>query len=63
MKDKPEAYIEARFDIAVSDAKADPVLAALKDGKAAPNADQSVTDARAKMIADMQSAHRPAATN
>lgn len=63
VKDKPEAYIEARFDIAVSDAKADPVLAALKDGKAAPNADQSVTDARAKMIADMQSAHRPAATN
>lgn len=58
-KPQSDAYIRARFDIAVADAKADPVRAALKDGVTAPNAGKSADDARAKMIADAQSAHRP----
>jgi hypothetical protein len=59
-KPQSDAYVRARFDIAVADAKVDPVTKALKDAKTQPNADQVVTDARTKMIADMQSAHLPA---
>lgn len=62
-KDKPAAYIDARFDILVEDAvkkagAADPFAAAVKDGLTPANdGDKLVTDARAKMLTDMQSAH------
>jgi uncharacterized protein len=60
-KNKPDAYIDARFNILVEDAKtkagtADPFREALKDGLT-PTADdlKLVTDARAKMLADLAS--------
>lgn len=58
-KDKPDAYIDARFDILVEDAKkagADPFREAVKDGLTPTNDDlKPVTDARTKMLADLQS--------
>ena len=68
-KDKPEAYIDARFEILVEDAvkKAgdkDPFREVVADGLT-PTADdlKPVNDAYAQMVADMQSAHRPAQAN
>ena len=54
IKDKPDAYIAARFDILVEDAAKDPVRAHLiqQDGK--PQAGAHI-DARAKMLADFNS--------
>lgn len=54
IKDKPDAYIAARFDILVEDAAKDPVRAHLiqQDGK--PQAGAHI-DARAKMLADLKS--------
>jgi len=63
-KDKPEAYIDARFEILVEDAvkKAgdkDPFREVVADGLT-PTADdlKPVNDARAAMLADMTSAHQ-----
>lgn len=58
-KDKPDAYIDARFDILVEDAKkasADPFREAVKDGLT-PTADdlKPVNDARAEMLKDLVS--------
>jgi len=65
---KTDAYIDARFDILAEDAKAaavagaDPFKKAVADGVKVPlTADAAAADAYAKMIADMQSAHLPAA--
>lgn len=54
IKDKPDAYIAARFDILAEDAAKDPVRQHLiqQDGKSNVN---PVTDARAKMLADFNS--------
>lgn len=38
IKDKPDAYVQARFDILAEDAKKDPVNKALRDGARAPSA-------------------------
>lgn len=60
-KDKPEAYIDARFEILVEDAvkkagSVDPFREVVKDGLT-PTADdlKPVNDARAQMLADLQS--------
>lgn len=66
VKDKPQAYIDARFDILAEDAakSTDPVRDALGAGLVTnADADKSVTDARAKMLQDMMSAHIPAQAN
>lgn len=63
VKDRVQAYIDARFDILAEDAAklaaADPVAALIKSGIAPTIADAAKTanDAHAKMIADMKSAH------
>ena len=52
---KPEAYVDARFDILVEDAaKTDPVREALKDSKPS----QPVADSRAAYIAHLETAHK-----
>ena len=52
MKDKPEAYIAARFDILAEDAKpADPVAAALKDAKTVQGINQVYAE-RNKSLSD-----------
>lgn len=70
VKDKPQAYIDARFDILAEDAvkKAkdagvDPFAAAVRDGTHAADGDKAVTDAYAAMVKDMTSAHQPAKAN
>lgn len=70
VKDKADAYIDARFEILAEDAAkkaanpADPFAAALKDGiQPTGDADKAVTDAYAAMVKDMQSAHLPAKAN
>ncbi|MCY0150893.1 DUF2213 domain-containing protein [Hoeflea sp. G2-23] len=66
VKDKTPAYIDARFDILAEDSAkgTDPVRDALLAGVKTNDGDNAtVTDAYAKMVADMQSAHRPAVTN
>lgn len=68
VKDKSDAYVDARFDILVEDAAKnggdDPFRTVVANGLQATNdSDKAVTDAYAKMISDMQSAHRPAAAN
>jgi hypothetical protein len=65
IKDKAQAYIDARFDILAEDAAkandTDPVRDALikRDGAA----NDPASDAYAKMVADMQSAHLPVVAN
>ncbi len=66
VKDKSDDYINARFEILAEDAakSADPFAAAVRDGITPTNDDnKTVTDARAAMIADMQSAYQPAKAN
>lgn len=65
VKDASEAEIAGMFKALAKDVKAaDPFAAAVKDGiQTTGDADKVATDAYAKMIADMQSAHRPAAAN
>jgi hypothetical protein len=60
--DKAEAYIDARFDILVEDAKKanpDPFAATVKDGISTPTNDDDASKAYQKMVSDMQSAHLP----
>ena len=60
VKDKGDAYIDARFDILAEDAaKADPFRDAMK-GREQTSGDPT-NDAYKQMVADMQSAHQPAA--
>ncbi|RKD68981.1 DUF2213 domain-containing protein [Rhizobium sp. WW_1] len=65
---KPAAYIDARFDLLVEDARksagADPLAQALGDGLA-PNADASktVNDAYSQMVADLKSGKTSATAN
>lgn len=66
--DKADAYIDARFDILVEDAKkagtADPFAAAVRDGLANANdADKVVTDAYSQMVADLKSGKTSATVN
>lgn len=64
VKDKAEAYIDARFDILVEDTGAgkDSFADTVKSGvQTAATHDKAAQDAYAKMLEDMQSAHRPAA--
>lgn len=68
VKDKSEAYIDAAFDIVVDEAAAkaggDTFRDVVKGGlQSTDDADKTVTDAYAKMVEDMQSAHRPAVAN
>ncbi|NTJ00343.1 DUF2213 domain-containing protein [Agrobacterium rhizogenes] len=65
---KPEAYIDARFDLLVEDAKkvagADPFAAAVKDGINTPlTADKEVADAYQAMVADMKAGKTSATAN
>lgn len=53
VKDKPAAYVDARFDILVEDLKADPLRGAIKDGVARPAA---VADAYSAMVTGLQDA-------
>ncbi|HEV7258945.1 MAG TPA: DUF2213 domain-containing protein [Bosea sp. (in: a-proteobacteria)] len=56
VKDKPTAYIDARFDILAEDVKpSDPVRGVIKDGPA-PTAKTSVTDAHTAMVTGLQDA-------
>ena len=60
--DKADAYIDARFDILVEDAKKanpDPFAATVRDGISTPTNDDAASKAYAAMLADMQSAHLP----
>jgi hypothetical protein len=62
IKDKADAYIDARFDILVEDAKKanpDPFAATVRDGIATPTNDDAAGKAYLKMVTDMQSAHMP----
>ena len=70
VKDKPQAYVDARFDILAEDAvkKAkdggiDPFVATVLDGTHTADGDKAVTDAYAAMVKDMTSAHQPAKAN
>ena len=66
VKDKAEAYIDARFDILVEDTGAgkDSFADTVKSGvQTAATHDKAAQDAYANMLEDMQSAHRPAAAN
>lgn len=68
VKDKADAYIDARFEILVEDAAkktgADPFRTVVANGlQAADSDDKTVTDAYAAMVKDMQSAHQPAKAN
>ncbi|MGV4796137.1 DUF2213 domain-containing protein [Rhizobium sp. F40D2] len=66
--DKADAYIDARFDILVEDAKkagsADPFARVVADGITPTNdADKVVTDAYALMVADMKAGKTSATVN
>lgn len=68
VKDKPQAYIDARFDILAEDAgkgaPTDAFRAAVMDGlQPSQTADKAATDAYAAMVRDMQSAHLPGKAN
>ena len=65
VKDASEAEIAGMFKAIAKDVKAaDPFRDAAKSGlTTATDGEKAVTDAYAKMIADMQSAHLPAAAN
>lgn len=66
VKDKTAAYIDARFDILAEDSakNPDPLRDAVLSGVKTSDGDTAVvTDAYAKMVADMQSAHRPVVAN
>jgi hypothetical protein len=68
VKDKAQAYIDARFDILAEDSKkaadADPFANVVKDGlTSAGDAQKSVTDAYTQMIADMKSGKSTATVN
>ncbi|WJR66963.1 DUF2213 domain-containing protein [Neorhizobium sp. CSC1952] len=68
VKDKAQAYIDARFDILAEDAKkamnADPFANVVRDGlTAASDADKGVTDAYTQMIADMKAGKTSATVN
>jgi len=65
-KDKPQAYIDARFDILAEEAAKksgkDPVADAIANGGSGIVSDEKgVADAYAAMVKDMTSAHAPAA--
>lgn len=62
IKDKSDAYIEARFDVLAEDAaKGDPVADVLASGTTTKDADLTVADkAYAENIAYLQNAHRTA---
>lgn len=63
---KPEAYIDARFDLLVEDSKkvSDPFASAIRDGINTPlTADKEVTDAYAQMVADMKAGKTSATAN
>jgi hypothetical protein len=64
VKDKADAYIDARFEILVEDAVkkggTDPFRDTLITGPGTVVADAAVTSAYAKMVEDMKSAHLPA---
>lgn len=57
VKDKPEAYIAARFDILADESAKDPVRKELGDRKTVTQGASDPAAARKQMIADMQSAH------
>ena len=57
---KPEAYVDARFDILADEASADPVRKALLDGSAAATNDAEPNKAYEKMVQDMRTAHQTA---
>lgn len=58
MKDKAEAYIDARFEILAEDLKTvDSVADALRSNVTVLGAADAAAKAHAKMVADMQSAH------
>lgn len=66
--DKADAYIDARFDILVEDAKkaasTDPFAAAVRDGLTNANdADKVVTDAYSQMVADLKAGKTSATVN
>ena len=64
VKDKSEAYTDARFDILAEEAKksADPFKVAVADGIKTPVSDNdAVAASYAQMVKDMHSAHLPAA--
>jgi len=68
VKDKAQAYIDARFDILAEDAKkiadADPFASVVKDGiVTSGDADKSTADAYTKMIADMKAGKSTATVN
>lgn len=68
VKDKPAAYIDARFDILAEDAakaaNTDPVRDAISGGLTITgDADKAASDAYAAMVKDMTSAHQPAKAN
>jgi hypothetical protein len=65
VKDASDDMIAGMFKAIAKDVKsADPFANAVKDGiTPTGDGDTTVTDARAKMIEDLQSAHRPAVAN
>lgn len=68
VKDKAQAYIDARFDILAEDAKkatgADPFASVVKDGVVTSgDADKCTADAYTKMIADMKAGKSTATVN
>ena len=65
IKDKASAYIDARFDILAEDAAKKPGTDPVRDALLGrdTSATDATSDAYAKMVADMQSAHRPAVAN
>lgn len=65
---KPDAYVDARFDILVEDAKkasgTDPFARVVADGLTPSNdADKTVTDAYSQMVADMKAGKTSATVN
>lgn len=68
VKDKPQAYIDARFDILAEEAKkatnTDPFANVVRDGLAtAGDAAQGVADAYTQMVADMRAGKTSATVN
>jgi hypothetical protein len=65
---KSDAYVDARFDLLVEDAKknisSDPFAAVVKDGiSQATDADKAATDAYSQMVADMKAGKTSATVN
>lgn len=65
VKDKADAYVDARFEILAEDAVknggGDPFRDTVRDGlQSTGDADKAVSDAYSAMLKDMQSAHQPA---